>query len=431
MADLTTGKLPVATGATQIDDSPFTVTGDLVSTSDTSSGIGFVGGLPQLQGNLGAAGLLTAAVGLVTADNIANGGSPAFNVSGQTSLNEVALAIGYDIGHWGQPVLAMHGYGGASSGVEQPLLDLHSYRGVAGTPTALQSGDNLAEIDMTGHPDTGPSVTILASTVEVFDDTHNAAQLEIRTVDTGSESLVTRLAIDGSGNTNIENGKLITAASATGLAGFSLPPGTAPTSPANGDLWTTSAGLYARINGTTVGPLAAGGYSAPTLGSTLISSGATVTDIEGLTQLGIGGGTVTGTLYLELSGPHGVVMEIIGPGAANDSRNKVQLAGNGSYTWVPAGTFGDGNGSLSDTGLSRISAAVVAVGNGSQGDFSGALKLTKLTTAEATAILHTSTTITGGTTGNTPTLTAGPVTGNPTKWLPYDDNGTTRYIPAW
>ena len=39
--------------------------------------------------------------------------------------------------------------------------------------------------------------------------------------------------------------------------------------------------------------------------------------------------------------------------------------------------------------------------------------------------------LTGGSTGNVPTLTAGPVTGNPTKWLPYDDNGTTRYIPAW
>jgi hypothetical protein len=51
--------------------------------------------------------------------------------------------------------------------------------------------------------------------------------------------------------------------------------------------------------------------------------------------------------------------------------------------------------------------------------------------SEATAILHNSTTVTGGGTGNIPTLTAGPVTGNPTKWLPYDDNGVTRYIPSW
>lgn len=49
----------------------------------------------------------------------------------------------------------------------------------------------------------------------------------------------------------------------------------------------------------------------------------------------------------------------------------------------------------------------------------------------ANFILGSKTTITGGSTGNVPTLTAGPVTGNPTKWLPYDDNGTTRYIPSW
>lgn len=29
------------------------------------------------------------------------------------------------------------------------------------------------------------------------------------------------------------------------------------------------------------------------------------------------------------------------------------------------------------------------------------------------------------------TLTNGPTTGNPTKWISVNDNGTTRYIPAW
>ena len=49
-------------------------------------------------------------------------------------------------------------------------------------------------------------------------------------------------------------GELITAASTTSSAGLNVPHGTAPTSPVNGDLWTTVSGLYARINGTTVGP---------------------------------------------------------------------------------------------------------------------------------------------------------------------------------
>jgi len=29
------------------------------------------------------------------------------------------------------------------------------------------------------------------------------------------------------------------------------------------------------------------------------------------------------------------------------------------------------------------------------------------------------------------TLTNAPAAGNPTKWIPIDDNGTTRFIPAW
>jgi hypothetical protein len=72
-------------------------------------------------------------------------------------------------------------------------------------------------------------------------------------------------------------GKLSTVASATTGAGLTLPHGAAPTSPVNGDLWTTTAGLYARINSGTVGPLIAGAY------------------------LPLAGGTMTGPLTLNTS----------------------------------------------------------------------------------------------------------------------------------
>jgi hypothetical protein len=48
---------------------------------------------------------------------------------------------------------------------------------------------------------------------------------------------------------------VITTASVAGNAGLRIPHGTAPSAPVNGDMWTTTAGLYIRINGTTVGPL--------------------------------------------------------------------------------------------------------------------------------------------------------------------------------
>lgn len=46
--------------------------------------------------------------------------------------------------------------------------------------------------------------------------------------------------------------KLSTAASTSTRAGLTLPHGTAPTSPVNGDIWTTSSGLFARINSSTI-----------------------------------------------------------------------------------------------------------------------------------------------------------------------------------
>jgi hypothetical protein len=49
--------------------------------------------------------------------------------------------------------------------------------------------------------------------------------------------------------------KLSTVATAAGAAGLNLPHGTAPSAPVDGDIWTTTAGLFVRINGATVGPL--------------------------------------------------------------------------------------------------------------------------------------------------------------------------------
>jgi len=46
-------------------------------------------------------------------------------------------------------------------------------------------------------------------------------------------------------------GKVSTPASTTSAASLSLPHGTAPTTPVNGDLWTTTAGLEVRVNGAT------------------------------------------------------------------------------------------------------------------------------------------------------------------------------------
>ena len=74
-------------------------------------------------------------------------------------------------------------------------------------------------------------------------------------------------------------GKLTTFGSSAGSAGFNLPTGTAPSSPTDGDVWITAVGMFAQVNGGTVGPFGTGGVgggvSAITAGTGL--SGGTIT----------------------------------------------------------------------------------------------------------------------------------------------------------
>lgn len=56
----------------------------------------------------------------------------------------------------------------------------------------------------------------------------------------------------------------------------------------------------------------------------------------------------------------------------------------------------------------------------------GALKVTGDTT-----LIHTGTALANGAAAAAGSLLNAPAAGDPTKWIPIDDNGTTRYIPAW
>lgn len=46
-------------------------------------------------------------------------------------------------------------------------------------------------------------------------------------------------------------------------------------------------------------------------------------------------------------------------------------------------------------------------------------------------LVDSSATLSDGAAGNTGTLTNAPASGDPTKWVAIDDNGVTRYVPAW
>ncbi|MBU9403760.1 hypothetical protein KTE13_28855 [Burkholderia multivorans] len=49
----------------------------------------------------------------------------------------------------------------------------------------------------------------------------------------------------------------------------------------------------------------------------------------------------------------------------------------------------------------------------------------------STTMFKSSVSLTNGAAAQSATLTNAPTAGNPTKWVPINDNGTTRYVPAW
>jgi hypothetical protein len=57
--------------------------------------------------------------------------------------------------------------------------------------------------------------------------------------------------------------------------------------------------------------------------------------------------------------------------------------------------------------------------------------ITGLTTAGGAVFHTTNTALTNGAAGSLGTLTNAPAAGDPTKWIGINDNGTTRYLPAW
>lgn len=105
-------------------------------------------------------------------------------------------------------------------------------------------------------------------------------------------------------------GLALTAASATGSAGLRVPHGAAPTSPVDGDVWTTSAGgMYVRINGVTVGPLAAAGGGGLT-GFTAALNTASPNNTNNVSSLTASGGTTNQIAALVSKGDGATVAQI-------------------------------------------------------------------------------------------------------------------------
>ena len=175
------------------------------------------------------------------------------------SLATTLATVNSNTGSFGSataaPSFTVNGKGlitAASSATITPAIGSITGLG-SGVATAAGNGVNTNGGLLTG------STNAVAAGALIVGNTSGTAPTGVADVATGA-----LLASGGTGTAPTYctsctvSGKFITPASALGGAGLNLPQGSAPTSPANGDVWTTSTGVFAQINGATQGPLGGG-----------------------------------------------------------------------------------------------------------------------------------------------------------------------------
>ncbi len=231
-------------------------------TGDATSGMYFLG-VGSFAFTASGSVNLTVAIGSITTAvplfaPVGSVGAPAYSFA--TDINTGAYSTSSD------------GYGISTGGVLRLNIDTANITttipfapvdGTAGAPVysfindldtgIYRAGANTVGIAVAGSAQitVSPTIVTIAALTDATTTTDGAF-----TVGGGMSYGATKSLFGGFANfANL----VITAASTTTNSGFRMPHGTAPTSPVNGDLWTTTTGLFARINGTTVGPYGAGG----------------------------------------------------------------------------------------------------------------------------------------------------------------------------
>jgi hypothetical protein len=142
----------------------------------------------------------------------------------------------------------------------------------------------------------------------------------------------------------VMTGRLITAPPGASTSGLNLTPGSTPAAPVNGDLWMTSSGFFARVNGVTIGPI--GGATSSSFAGT---SPITVSFPAGVTTYacatcGIIGNPLSQFAATTSAQLAGVVSDETGTGPLVFGNNPTITLANGTGLPVSTGISGLGTG---------------------------------------------------------------------------------------
>lgn len=260
-----------------------------------------------------------------------------------SSLNVGGIVYGISTMTNYQQEACLQGNNSGTVLLSESATGVPSWKATTGSGSAvLATSPSLASPTFTGTV-TFPDGTTNASAGWTFGTALNlpsGSSLNGTPFGTGATATIANyLALAGGTMT----GKLNTVASASGGAGFNLAPGSAPSSPNNGDAWLTSTGLFARINGGTVGFTAAGSPSACSnavvTGFTLNTASAPTSNCTSLTSAYLplsSMGTITGGTW------NGTAIANTNGGTGQNTSSSTGVAQVSSGTWSVSTALANG-----------------------------------------------------------------------------------------
>lgn len=214
--------------------------------------------------------IIDSAGGTVTVDdNLTVSGNLTVNGT-TTTVNSTTLTVD-------DPIITLGGDtapsadDGKDRGIEFRYYDTQARLGFMGYNDSTGQFSFLTDATNTSEVFSGTKATINA---HISGSNINAGTVSATYIDTA----IARLA------SPTFTGTVIMPTSVSGGASIRIPHGTAPTSLTNGDIWTTTAGVYARIDSATIGPFGQGNQyyqttapSSPAVGDIWVDSDETAT----------------------------------------------------------------------------------------------------------------------------------------------------------
>lgn len=201
--------------------------------------------------NVTRAGVLRATGAIISGTITASAGTLGGFTIGATSLEAGSGSSLISIANGGVPRIRL-GDPASSSSISMSVSQLIGEK-AAGEMWRLQEDQIVSDSGQLLLKSSGVTAVELSTDGLVFATDTNLYRSAANTLKTDDAFEAAGKA--GMGIASSSTAALTVAAGTTGVSSFRVPHGAAPTSPVDGDIWTTAAGLYVRISGATVGPL--------------------------------------------------------------------------------------------------------------------------------------------------------------------------------